>query len=128
MPASFPSACSKHYESYRDADGLLTVHYEDLNAEPGQAVRRLARRCGMDADDERIEAAIAACSFSALRAEEQRRIAAGEVAGEFYRPWREDSYRAGRRFFIHGRVGRGADKLTEAQRAREAFFPVYESL
>ena len=126
----YPVGLLEHFESYRDVDDLLTVRYEDLHAAPEHTVRRMADRCGIVAGGERIGAAIAACSFRALRAEEERRIAEGDDAGEFYRPWRKDGYRAGRRFFSRGGVGRGADKLTRAQRVRmrEAFLPVYESL
>ncbi len=101
-----------HVASWTRAPGLrnVLVRYEDMSATPEKAFRKVLKFLRLPVDVARLRRAMAASSFDALRAQEDR-------DGFHERP----AHMA--RFFAEGGVGLGRAKLSPAQtaRLREAF-------
>lgn len=86
-------------------DRLVTLRYEDMVNNPQAAFRQVVSFLRMKVDDEQLDKAISATSFSSLQAAE-------ESGGFGERPKETD------RFFRKGQHGQWRDVLTEAQVAR----------
>lgn len=91
---------STHAASWLDQGDLpvLCVAYEQLSLDPGRELARIAAWLGVEAADDRIMAAVAACSFDSL--------AAREIVGGF-----AEAASPGRAFFRRGRAGGWRDEL-----------------
>lgn len=98
---------SGHYASWHEQDEIpvLTLRYEDMLADTGAALARMADFLGIAADAARIGEAVAASRFEALQ---EREVREG---------FRERPERAAR-FFRSGRSGEGAERLPDGLRAR----------
>lgn len=89
---------AQHTASWLDtAQPGLLLRYEDLRTEPRSELRRVLDLLGLPMPDARIDAAIAACDVKAMRAMQEREIAA-RVPGRFYDPAHAAGYKAGLRF------------------------------
>ena len=91
---------SEHVREWtrHDLFPVLVVRYEDLSADPRAELARVARFAGIDADDDRVAAAVRAARFDALRDQETR---TGYHAAPF----------PDRAFFRRGQVGAWRDEL-----------------
>jgi aryl sulfotransferase len=98
---------SEHVVSWVDESGLipLVVRYEDMLAEPGESLRRMAGAMGWQAQDDAIAGAVAATRFERLADLERRHGF----------PERADSTD---RFFRSGKAGGWREVLTPGQAAR----------
>lgn len=96
-----------HLASWTRAPGLrhLLLRYEDMTAAPEKAFRKVLKFLRLPVDVARLRRAMAASSFDALRAQEDR-------DGFYERPAHME------RFFAEGRVGSGRARLSPAQTAR----------
>lgn len=101
------SSWSGHVRSWLDAPGRApcVLRYEDMLADPAQALRTVARYASIPHDDGRLEAAVAATGFDRLREQERRH---GFDGGQVER----------RPFFRKGRAGCWRDELPAHQEAR----------
>lgn len=102
------SSWDKHALSYLNADthNVRTFLYEDMRADPVAQFSEMLRHAGIDADQERVEKAVAAVDISRLRAQEQEN------------GFRESSPHAQNQFFGSGKVGGWKGKLTPGQQHR----------
>ncbi|WP_374631512.1 sulfotransferase domain-containing protein [Ferrovibrio sp.] len=99
-----------------DKQGGLVLTYEALLSDPLEVLTRVAAALSIEADTAKLLATIQRCSFDRLRADEEADIASRrETNSEFFRSWREEAYKAGRRFFNVGRSGRWMSVLTPEQ-------------
>ena len=91
---------SEHVREWtrHDLFPVLVVRYEDMSADPRAELARVARFAEIDADAERVAAAVRAARFDALRDQEAR---TGYHAGPF----------PDRAFFRRGQVGAWRDEL-----------------
>ena len=98
----------------------LTLRYEDLKANPVEGVTRLCRFLKLNKSGQEIGDAIAAASFSAVRAMEEQEVAGGKP-GIFALENRRNA--GGKRFMNKGAVDAYRDALTheEARRLRQRF-------
>lgn len=109
----------------------VMLRYEDLLNHPVAQLRKLAALFGVEKTDGELATIAERCSFRRLQALEEKMIDAGDSdennTSEFYRPWRNDGYEFGRRFFNRGVAGRGLELLTREQisKIRFTFAPVF---
>jgi aryl sulfotransferase len=98
---------SGHIASWIDESGLdpVVIRYEDMLADPADALRRMAARIGWDASDEAVAGAVEATRFERLAGLERRH---GFVE-------RSDKAQA---FFRSGKAGGWRDVLSPEQGAR----------
>jgi aryl sulfotransferase len=97
---------SAHTQSWLEATPTpLLIRYEDMVANPAQALENIARHCGQQVEAAMIAGAVAATRFDLLRAREAE---TGFRGGQT----------EGRRFFRRGMVGGWRDSLTPTQVAR----------
>lgn len=98
---------SGHVLSWVDESGLdpLVVRYEDMLADPAEALRRMAARIGWPASDEAVAGAVEATRFDRLAGLERRH-------GFVERADRTEH------FFRSGKAGGWREVLTPAQAAR----------
>jgi len=97
---------SSHAQSWLEARPTpLRLRYEDMLADPAQALAAVARHCGLGGEPAAIAAAVVATQFDRLRAREAE---IGFQGGQMN----------GRRFFRRGVAGGWRDSLTPAQAAR----------
>ncbi len=100
----FYGSWSGHVSSWVDQNAI-PVHvtrYEDLLASPCPTFAALLQACGYSIDEARLHAAIEACSFANLRAQE-------DATGFHEKPATAE------KFFRQGRVGAWRDVLTPDQ-------------
>ena len=90
----------------------LTLRYEDLKASPVKCISRLCRFSKIERSEEEINDALAASSFSNMRAMEEREVAVGKF-GLFGMENRKNS--SGKRFMNKGATGTYREALTEDQ-------------
>lgn len=96
---------SGHVRSWLNESGLpiYLLRYEEMLADPVAAFGGLVRFAGLDYNPERVQAAVAACSFDSMQRQE-------DAAG-----FRERSARATAPFFRSGQAGGWRAALTTAQ-------------
>ncbi len=102
--AQFYGSWSTHAASWLD-QSAIPVHitrYEDLLANPCSTFAALLQACGYSIDEDRLHAAIEACSFKNLREQE-------DVSGFHEKP------ATAQKFFRQGRSGGWRDVLTPEQ-------------
>jgi len=90
--------------------GVVVLRYEQLRRDPAGELRRVAEMAGLSTDPERIAAAVEGASLSRMKALEAKFDHATALL-------RERGVRA-EQFIGQGRVGSGAQTLSDAQRAR----------
>jgi hypothetical protein len=102
----------------------LVLRYEDLKDDASRQAADICRFFKLSKSPEEIAQAVERSSFRALRAMEEREIAAKQE-GFFYDRQRSGAMDAGVRFINQGEAGAGAAQLSEAQRqaALERFGP-----
>lgn len=84
---------------------LLVLRYEDMKADPIASFTKLVEAVGLPLDPVRLEKAVQECAFDRLKAEEQEHGFREKMAGC-------------QSFFSEGKVGRGANQLSEEQKTR----------
>lgn len=100
------STWSGHVLSWLEAEPRpLVVRYEDMLADPADALTKAARHLGLDTDPETVVRAVAATRFDRLQAEEEEK---GFEMGQI----------KGRNFFRRGEAGGWRDVLTPEQAER----------
>lgn len=102
----------EHVQTFLDADGGLDVvllHYDDLQADLGGQMRRLAAHLGIDVDEDRWPGLVQAATFESMRSRADMTVAAGAEH------WVDPTA-----FFHLGRSGQWADLLDDADLARYA--------
>jgi hypothetical protein len=84
---------------------ILTLRYEDMLADPADAVRRLGAFVGLPTDPDTVAATVESCTFSRLQASEEKSGFLERVRNQ-------------RRFFRQGKAGTWRATLNYDQAAR----------
>ena len=100
----------RQWQKHANSAGVVVLRYEQLREDPAGQLRRVATMAGLPHDDPRIAAAVEGASLPRMKALEARFDHATSLLLE--------RGVTPRTFIGHGVVGAGAQRLSEAQRAR----------
>jgi aryl sulfotransferase len=89
-----------------DGRPRVVLRYEDLQRAPHAELGRVCAFLGLTVPPARVDSAVRGSDLAAMRALQEREIAAREP-GRFYEARHQSAYAAGLRFVDHGKAGRG---------------------